>query len=395
MTAPDEHTRGRVDALVTDAQARAAVAGVRALGHAGLRCLIVGSGRGAAGLWSRHATVRALCPPAGSPGFVERIGELAERHGPLVVHPAQEATLDPLIEAGAALPPQAILPYGDAQALRRLRDKSALAALAERAGLATPRTLAQGPAGALLAAPPGVPCAVKAVGLSDALPSTRLVDDDDALRILLESVPPEEQLVVQERAAGPLIGLALVLDRDGRVAARFQQVALRLWPSPAGASSVAVSTKPDPELVERTARMLRLAGHWGLAHLQFLSTPRGPALIDVNVRYYGSMPLATTAGVNLPATLQAVALGETVRGPCAYAEGVTYRWLEGDLKGAVHGHSRARLRPPPGHPRAGAMWASDDPVPGALLAMQSFVRVGTRARKRRAGMGRARRPSHG
>jgi hypothetical protein len=72
-------------------------------------------------------------------GFIDRIGELAIEYGPLVVHPAQEATLDPLALAGHTLPPQAILPYGDARALRILRDKAALAGLARDLGLPLPR----------------------------------------------------------------------------------------------------------------------------------------------------------------------------------------------------------------------------------------------------------------
>jgi hypothetical protein len=151
--------------------------------------------------------------------------------------------------------------------------------------------------------------------------------------------------VIQELAVGPLVGLALVLDRDGSVVAKFQQVALRLWPVDAGGSTVAVSVAPDPDLVERAARLLSLAGHWGLAQMQFLTTARGTAIIDVNARYYGSMPLATACGVNLAAAWHAVALGETPPRPATYELGVTYRWLEGDIKGILNG-SRAHLRRP-------------------------------------------------
>ena len=378
-------TAGRVDALVTDAQSRAAVAGVRALGQAGLRPLVVGSWRGAPALWSRHTAERALCPGSDEPGFIERIAELAVQYGPFVVHPAQEDALDPIIRAGHELPTEAIVPYGGAEALRKLRDKAALASLAERVGLTAPRTLAEGTAAALLEAPPPAPCAVKATGRSHALITTRLVDTDADLRSLLASLPPELRLVVQERAVGPLVGLALVLDREGRVVARFQQVALRLWPIAAGGSTIAMSVAPDPDLVEKSAAFLRLAGHWGLAHLQFLTTARGPAVIDVNARYFGSLPLATASGVNLPAAWQAVALGETLPDPPPYELGVTYRWLEGDLKGVLKGRSRAHLRPPPVRPRTGAMWASDDPLPGALLTLQSaWLPFGARLSARRA-----------
>ncbi|HEX8104443.1 MAG TPA: ATP-grasp domain-containing protein, partial [Solirubrobacteraceae bacterium] len=268
-----------------------------------------------------------------------------------------------------------IVPYASAESLRRLRDKTALAGLAEAAGLAAPLTLAEGPAGALAADPPPAPCVVKSTwGKGGPLPVTRLVETDAELRALLEELPPDHPLLIQERLAGPLIGLAVVIDRDGRLVARFQQVALRLWPLHAGGSSVAISVAPDPALCEHTAALLRGAGFWGLAQVQFLTGARGPALIDVNPRYYGSMPLATAAGVNLPAAWQAVALGERLGDPPLYREGVTYRWLEADLRAALHG-SRGHLRPVRPRPSAGTQWAADDPLPAALLVAQAVAGV--------------------
>ena len=38
--------------------------------------------------------------------------------------------------------------------------------------------------------------------------------------------------------------------------------------------------------------MLRRAGYWGLAQLDFVQDSDGPVLIDVNPRYYACLPLA-------------------------------------------------------------------------------------------------------
>ncbi len=386
---PLGRTEGRVDALVTDGDARAAVAGIRALGQAGLRSLVVASRPQAAGLWSRHTTARALGPSSQSPGVIERLAELADRYGPLVIHPAQEETLGPLIDGGDRLPPGAILPYAGPEALKLLRDKSRLAGLAEGAGLAALATLATGSAGAVAAARPAAPCAVKSTGRGRGIHVTRLIDSDEELAALLASLPPDEEIIVQERSLGPLIGLSLVLDREGRVVAEFQQVASRLWPVGAGGSSAAMSVAPDRELIERAAQLLTNAGHWGLAQLQFLATARGPALIDVNARYYGSMPLATAAGVNLAAAWQAVALGEHLAGPAPYKVGVTYRWGEADLLRALKGRSRADLRAMRGRSDSGAMWAAADPFPSALMTTGVAARlVGRRIQRLRGGVGR-------
>ena len=340
-----------LDVLVTDAQSRAGVAGIRALGAAGRRVVALAEERGGPGLWSRHAALRAVGPsPAEGRAFVERIGELAVEHGPLVVLPGQEQALDPLCEHGDMLPDEAILPYPSLASVRTLRHKPSLEALVGPAGLAVPETLAEGPAGALAADPPQAPCVVKSPGLSRALTVARVVETREELLALLGRLPEDEPVLIQERATGPLIGLALVLDRDGEVVASFQQEATLLWPLAAGGSRRATSVAPDDALVQAAARLLRAAGFWGFAQMQFL----------------------TARGINLPAVWHAVALGEPV-GDTSYRAGVSYRWLEGELAAAAKGAWRELLRRPPA-PRSGAMWAADDPLPSTLLALGSAWR---------------------
>ena len=378
-----------MDALVTDAQIRWAVAGLRALGRSGLDVMALGTRRAAAGLWSRYAAATEVGPDsiADPRGFAATVARLASEHGPLVVYPGHEEAIDALFDAD--LPDEAVLPYPGAEATQSLRDKRALAAMAEGAGLAAPATLGEATAGELRGAPIQAPCVVKPSWPGGALETTRVIDRPEQLHALLSALPASEPLLVQERASGPLIGLALVLARDGSVAARFQQVARRTWPPEAGGSTLAVSEPPDEALVDRSAAMLRDAGYWGLAQLQFLRVRSGNALIDVNTRFYGSMPLALAAGANLPAAWHAVTLERSVPPPEPYRIGVTYRWLESELIAAVRRSPRLLFERAP-RPRAGAMWAADDPVPGALLAFSAgAVRVRRRAGRLKAGKGRA------
>lgn len=128
--------------------------------------------------------------------------------------------------------------------------------------------------------------------------------------------------------------------------------------------------------------MLSGSGYWGLAQLQFIDGARGPELIDINPRFYGTLPLACAAGVNLPAAWHAVTLDEPVPPAVSYRVGVTYRWLEADISAAlqgVHGRLRAGARA-----ASGAMWASDDVVPSALLAAHAVTERVNRLILRRA-----------
>lgn len=380
--APRRAAGRRVDALVTDAQSRAGVAAIRALGRAGLTVCALASRRGAAGLWSRMADVRALGPASCEPGFIDRIGELARRHGPCVLMPSQEETLQPLADGLGRLPREAIVPYPGAGPLRTVRDKAALALVAAEVGLATPAVLAKGPAGELLADLPPAPVAVKTPVHADALQGTRLADTTDELRTLLAALPAATHVVVQEQVTGPLVGLSLVLDRAGEVVARFQQTAELLWPPRAGGSRRAVSTAPDADLVDGSAALLHRAGFWGLAQLQFIAGPRGPVLVDANPRFYGSLPLASASGVNLPAAWHAVAIGVPVPRQLDYRVGVSYRWLQGEIFAALRGEPRELFARVP-RPHCGAMWATDDPLPSAIMAAEAaWKRVRSRLRTR-------------
>lgn len=377
-----------MEALVTDVHTRSAVAGLRALGRAGIRTLAVGPSRGAAGLWSRYAAWGTTAPDVTRDpiAFCETVAGIAAERGPLVLYPVQEEAMDALLGDSARLPAQALLPYREPQAVYTLRDKRSLATVARDAGLRVPETLATGTAAELLDCEIRTPCAVKAALPEQGLGLTHLTRSDDELKELLENLSGAALLLVQELVEGPLMALALVVDEAGKLVARFQQEATRTWPPDAGASRFAVSVPPDETLAAKAARMLKTAGYSGLAQLQFVRSSSAPMLVDVNPRFYGSLPLALASGVNLPAAWHAVATGERTPSPEPYRVGVGYRWLEGELLAAMKG------APVPVRSRrhvAGAMWASDDPVPAAILAGRA---VGTRLRARvhrlRAGEGR-------
>jgi predicted ATP-grasp superfamily ATP-dependent carboligase len=175
-----------------------------------------------------------------------------------------------------------------------------------------------------------------------------------------------------------VLSLALVVDREGAIVARFQERALRTWPPEAGSFALTVSERPDPQLFERAGGLLRRAGYCGMAQLDLILTRDGPVLLDANTRFYACLPTALRAGVNLPAAWHAVATGTAPPGAADYAGGVRFRWLESDWSAAFSGHGR-RLLQRPRRGTVGAMWQSNDPVASALLA---FDAVATRAGRR-------------
>ena len=365
-------------ALVPDAHLNAAVAGIRGLGAAGLSVLAVGPSWTAAGLWSKHTTARAVSPSiVDDPnGYAGRLRSLAADQGPLVIYPSREETIDALLAERSGWD-GAILPFPGARVLDRVCDKARLINTAEASGIDTPGLLFNGPAGELRSARFWRPVVVKPARPVSNLKTAKLARDSGRLEALLATVADDEQVLIQERVMGPITSVELVLDRAGNIAGRFQHVTRRTWPPAAGSIARATSVEPDEALVYRTASMLAGIGYWGLAQVDFVKTPSGYVLLDVNPRFYRCLPLATACGTNLPALWHAVTVGRPVGKPRGYRVGVTYRWLEADFAAAARGTPQRLLDRAP-RPSAGAAWAAGDPVPGFLLSGQAVVDRGLR-----------------
>jgi predicted ATP-grasp superfamily ATP-dependent carboligase len=367
-----------VDAIVPDAHLSAAVAGIRALGWGGLHVLAVGPSWTAPGLWSKQAVARAVAPSViGDPrGYAERLGQLAAGNGPVVMYPSREETIDVML-AHASRWSDIVLPFPDGDVLTAVRDKGQLADTVAGGGFETPASRFEASARELRGVTFEEPVVVKPTRPVSRLKTARLARDPEHLRRLLEGVPDDEQLLVQERVRGPLVSVELVLDRAGQLAARFQQRTQRTWPAAAGSIALATSVEPNDLLIARVAWMLAEIGYWGLAQVDFVETDRGFTLLDINPRFYRCLPLSIACGTNLPALWHAVAVGRNVGGPREYRVGVTYRWLEADLVAALRGSPRRLLGRAPA-PHTGPTWAAGDPLPGVLLGASGMLERGLR-----------------
>ena len=292
---------------------------------------------------------------------------LAREHGPVVVYPGAEESIDALMANRDALGPDVLLPYPGPQPLESLRDKQRLRITAEGAGLKTPTTLLEGAAGELARGDLPAGGVLKGIRAGRAL-ETLAAENEQELRNALSAFPPGEPVLVQELIRDAQLGsVELVVDRGGDLVARFQHLGRRVWPLHGGHVVESVSVEPDEELVRMIASMLASVGYWGLAQVQFLQRGSDYRVIDVNPRFYGPMPLALACGVNLPSAWHAVTTGRPFPGGLgSYIVGLSYRRLDADVTAAWRGSPGLLFQRTPA-PKVGSVWAFDDPVPSFLL----------------------------
>lgn len=324
--------------IVTPARARGVLMAVRALRSAGWEVGVgTPSGTGLAAV-SRHVARRHVVsrPRGDLEGFVSGVQQAIGEGAYDVVFGGGDDWIAALVEHRSEF--DARVGHPDVAAVRRGLDKLALARAAEATGLASPRTVPADPdaldswSGPVIVKcrshwQPGVdhPYRIEAERFD------RVDAEAQAHVSRLRDIGYEPLL--QEPVAGHLAALSGLFD-GSELHGAVQQRAHRLWPTPLGVSSRAVTVRVDPELRARAAALLREIGWSGLVELQFIESDGPPRLIDLNGRFFGSIGLALSAGGNLADAWARHELGLPVPDLPDGRPGVRYVWLAGDLRRA-------------------------------------------------------------
>jgi predicted ATP-grasp superfamily ATP-dependent carboligase len=342
---------------------------------------------------SRAAAGTIALPYSGSEpaAFCDRLGAAVERLGVTVVLPGSEPDLIAISRApDSALRSAAGVPGLDV--VLRITDKTAVYRLATELGLQVPDTKVIDRERLLEVPTAEFPVIVKPVRSALAQPGgglvradARLVTSRDQLRWLIDELEDGGWLV-QSRLAGQLgavSGVALA----GQVVTAVHQVSRRVWPPGAGVSALAETVPADSALEGDVARLIDGLGWSGIFQAQFIHDDHGPHLIDLNPRVYGSLALATAAGVNLPAIWAALVTGSQVE-PTIYQVGVRYRSEELDPRAlldlAMHGRPLAAWKGVlPRRHTAHSVLTLRDPAPGltSLGKLGRHIRDAVRPRR--------------
>jgi predicted ATP-grasp superfamily ATP-dependent carboligase len=101
-----------------------------------------------------------------------------------------------------------------------------------------------------------------------------------------------------------------------------------------GGPSTACVSVVDDRLTGYAAAVIRELGWTGVAMVEFKKDD-DYRLMEVNPRFWGSLPLATRAGMNFPHLLCRLAMGEEIGAAPRVREGVRLRFLPLDAAAAL------------------------------------------------------------
>jgi predicted ATP-grasp superfamily ATP-dependent carboligase len=328
-----------VKVLVTDGANRVALAVVRALGRAGAQVSVVEQERFAlktpASFRSRFVARHDVLPTLADDGaFIEALAERSR--GQDILLPVSTNVV--LACAAQRECFQARLPIAPLNVLRRANDKSAVLAIARKAGVPIPVTYAPEDEEELheVVSRVRLPAVVKLrddagtilePGQRYAIGRNQIEVCDAYHRLHAMKAFP----LIQEKVEGPGYGVG-VLAEEGRILASFSHRRIREYPVTGGPSTLCVSVE-EPRMTDYAAKMIRELGWTGVAMVEFKKDDDF-RLMEVNPRFWGSLPLATRAGVNFPELLCRLAMGDAIKAPTRYDADVRLRFLPLDAAAA-------------------------------------------------------------
>jgi protein-tyrosine-phosphatase/predicted ATP-grasp superfamily ATP-dependent carboligase len=329
--------------LVTDGNERAALAVTRALGQVGIPVIVAAETESSLAGASRYCTDKWKYPsPLSDPsGFIESMKSAIQVNGVSFVFSISDSTTQILARvkeelglAGAAIPSWDAYDF--------VSDKYRLMELAQQLSIPTPGTIfvPDGNVDAVAEQITQYPVVVKP-GRSLAQVDGRwtktnvhCVSSRNELMELYKRTPYLScPSLIQRRIEGTGQGIFGLFDH-GKPLALFAHRRIREKP-PAGGVSVFRESIALPEpMTSYAVRLLEQVTWHGVAMVEFKVDHESgvPMLMEINGRFWGSLQLATDAGLNLPHLLHRMAKGVSEVVPRdSYRVGTKSRWLLGDL----------------------------------------------------------------
>lgn len=324
--------------LVLGSDTRSFLSVIRSLGRRRLRVHVAGAPPNAPALRSRYVDAIHHLPSyaADSDAWKCALRSLLQREPFDLVIPCDDPAILPLQRHRADLEPCGHLYLLSPDAFEVTTSKRRTTVLARQLGVPVPRdAMASSIADAdAIVAQLGLPLVLKpttsfAIDDLTARRDVQTADTVEDVRRGLSELLRHGPVQVQEHVRGSGAGVE-VLVHEGKILFAFQHLRLH-EPPEGGASSYRKSVPLNPHLLH-AAKLLMAALHYtGVAMVEFkIDQPSGRwVLIEINGRFWGSLPLAVAAGADFPYYLYQMLVQGRRDFPPGYREGLYARnWVQ-------------------------------------------------------------------
>ena len=303
-----DETRGdMMRVLVTFGKHPKTLTVVRSLGRSGRKVTVVDDTRFSMSSFSRYCNdfVKMRSPNDDPKGYLEKLERIVEEQGIDLVIPMDDQELDLLQSEPNRLGSLCAIAAPEKDSYGIARDKLRTVNLAESLNIEIPKSC-------IVRNDEPIDSILDVIGLPAILKPRKgsgsrgllFIKSKKDLEAALGSIDKREEMLAQEfiPSAGG-IGVSLLM-KEGRVRASFTHKRIIEFPETGGPSLVRVSIHNS--IAESAAELLLKNLKWnGVAMVEFrLDSRTGrPILMEVNPRFWGSLPLAIACGVDFPKLL--------------------------------------------------------------------------------------------
>lgn len=315
----------------------------RGLGVRGLYVSVAGRHGSSAAYRSRFVKRSCIYPdPATDAGtFVEWVREYMNRHSPELVMPLTDLTVLPLSASLSELRKFGRIAAETIERTTLVTDKQKTLELARSVKVPIPEGRVVADKGELEAAAGGLsyPVVCKPAKSCVWTPGSFYhlqvfyAFDREQLLTFGTSAVAVCPLILQEYRQGTGVGVE-VLSRNGEILQLFQHERLHEVPVTGGGSTYRISVPVTPVLEEYARRLIEKLGWTGVAMVEFrLDKATGQAtLMEVNGRFWGSLPLSSRAGMEFSYDLYRMLVKGQRPESRTYHVGVRCRKLREDVE---------------------------------------------------------------
>ncbi len=331
-----------MNVLVTDDSYKSSLGIVRSLGRKGVRVSVMSTSSVALASRSRYCSQRHVLPPLSDGSFLPALENLLRRVPFDLVMPVGYTSTVTLARHRARLDPLARLEIAPYHRIRAAADKIYTHKLAQSLDVPTPQTFFPERLEDVVALSPylRMPVVIKAPCET---PGTEVhyVQSREGLLpcyhtasafALAEGRPLP---IIQEFIPGDGCGF-FALYQNGVCKRIFMHKRIRETPPSGGASCCAISFY-DPTLKAYGMRLLDWLTWHGVAMVEFRLDRRDGRykLMEINPKFWGSLDLALTAGVDFPGCLCQMAKGEELEYSESYRRNLRFHWPLQEIQHAL------------------------------------------------------------
>lgn len=327
--------------LVTDGNQRAALAVTRSLGAKGIRVITADLQPNTLSSASKHAYCSEIYPSHDdTKAYIQSIKEMISRHDIKIIFPITEISLFTLLKHRSEFQ-NVEIPFDSFENVSLLSDKVKLIELCKKLNIPYPKSFYVEHGRNVIDTNldfqfPVVLKPHKSRIFEDGRwisTSVKYAYSDDELRnyCLYDPVFSLHPFMIQEYIEGFGQGVFLLFDH-GKLVATFCHKRLREKPPTGGVSVLCESIEIPKNLAEMSTNLLSSVDWHGVAMVEFkVHEHRGPFIMEVNTRFWGSLQLAVDSGIDFPHLLYKISQGDSFTPVTDYKNNIRLRWLMGDL----------------------------------------------------------------